>query len=359
MKPLGAAADDGGILRHATLGAAALAAALFSDGFQVQSTYLWALHAEIAINVAVLMGLVSRHRDRARILSPWISVAAWSVLIAASGGAGHSPFVAGLGFELLVAVKVRSRVGLRTLASVLGLELQEFLLVADPAPIAAAVQGALLVAVGLVLRAEVSRLEREHETLSRGVADQAVRLAKLERELDDTRRVASLGESAGRFMHGVKNALHGIRGLAKLLEANLEAGRGAVELSMLLSDLQQAIDGLHELSRQGLAPRREAQTAELSGDVRCSIEQVLRRLAPARECAATSVSKRCQATSRWIRRPCAISPRTSSSTPPRPWTVKVTCGSRAAVRTASGDCASRMPGGESPWELAPSSSTPE
>jgi signal transduction histidine kinase len=92
------------------------------------------------------------------------------------------------------------------------------------------------------------------------------RLGVLTRELEDERTVAALGENVARLAHGIKNAVHSLRGFVHLIEPQLEDEDRA---RSALRGLRSAIDDLESLARTTLSPEtsipsQDVETAEPS-----------------------------------------------------------------------------------------------
>jgi signal transduction histidine kinase len=83
------------------------------------------------------------------------------------------------------------------------------------------------------------------------------RLDALQRELEDERVISRVGENVARLAHGLKNAVHSLRGFVALLEPELGTGPGA---RAALRGLHAAIDDLEALARLTLADRGQRET---------------------------------------------------------------------------------------------------
>ena len=76
------------------------------------------------------------------------------------------------------------------------------------------------------------------------------RLDALQRQLEDERVVSRVGENVARLAHGLKNAVHSLRGFVALIEPEAERGGASREA---LAGLRAAIDDLERLARLTLA----------------------------------------------------------------------------------------------------------
>ncbi len=275
--------DRGTFARHLAVLAASLAAFLLREPLAVGRWVPWIFGAAGALNFLAFLTLTSGDgalRRAGRVASPLVGVVGWAGLIAATGGAGRSPFVAGLGLEILLAAAASPPRGILAVtgACVLGLWAQELLRGAGESLVAAIVESTFLIVAGGVLWAVVLRWTRERATLSRGLTEQEQRLATLQRELEDTRHVARLGEGAGRLAHGLKNAVHSLRGLTRLVQAHVAESCRAPAAAELLRDLQDAVDRLDELARASLGPCRSAGSMLAGERARRPLEEAIRRL---------------------------------------------------------------------------------
>ena len=89
-----------------------------------------------------------------------------------------------------------------------------------------AVEIVFVVAIG-ALSATMSRRRSEDETALRSQGRElGERLDSLQRELEDERVISRVGENVARLAHGLKNAVHSLRGFVSLIEGQLERGPG-------------------------------------------------------------------------------------------------------------------------------------
>lgn len=189
----------------------------------------------------------------ARIGAPLAGLAVWTALTHLGGGVGTSLFVVGFWFEILlsgVAASVRG-VLLVTLASAaclwglqrgLGLEGRVGKL---------ALHTSFLVLVGGVTAALRRSWEDRQQRFAFQLGEQQRRLERIEAKLADAQTLADLGAQAARMGHGLKNAVHSLRGFSTLIERS--AGPDGRE-SAALKGLKHAIDQLEHLALEALAP---------------------------------------------------------------------------------------------------------
>jgi signal transduction histidine kinase len=83
---------------------------------------------------------------------------------------------------------------------------------------------------------------------SRGHDQLQGRLAALERELEDVRAVGRVGENVARMAHGLKNAVHSLRGLSRLIAPEIRSAAATEALEALSSSIAR----LEELVRSTL-----------------------------------------------------------------------------------------------------------
>jgi signal transduction histidine kinase len=138
-----------------------------------------------------------------------------------------------------------------TSGSVAGLWLQQAWLGMFGEPRTIVLQSGFMVGMGLATFLVTRRwLQRQSSiVVEKDALDQ--RLGVLTRELEDERTVAALGENVARLAHGIKNAVHSLRGFVHLIEPQLEDEDRA---RSALRGLRSAIDDLESLARTTLSP---------------------------------------------------------------------------------------------------------
>lgn len=212
----------------------------------------WAAFGIVTASAALNFGCSFLHRRprfamSAEVASSVIGVGCWTALAAVTGGVS-SPFIAGLWLEIVLAAMLFALGGivsvtLWSIAALWGLQLARGLEGAVPTLL---LQSAFLLAMGSIayaaarsaLRTEVD-LVRERDALDQ-------RLRSLAGELEQERNVGRLGENVARLAHGLKNAVHSLRGFAALIEPTL-GERG--DARSALAGLRVAIDDLESLAR--------------------------------------------------------------------------------------------------------------
>lgn len=243
------------LIRHAGVCVAALIAYLLRGELGVSSAVLWVLGLAAVLNLLTYLG--SRHGRLAsilRVLSPFFGIAGWTALVYLTQGV-RSPFIAGFGLEIVLsamslAVKWPMLVTLGAIAAVwaqqalLGLRVAEISLLA--------LQTSFLLAMGAVTLLVTRLWIRAQRALSLRNAQFRERLRALEQELEEVRTVGKVGENVAWVAHGIKNAVHNLRGLVQLIEPDTRrsAGSGALEA------LAASIDGLEDLARWTLGGKR-------------------------------------------------------------------------------------------------------
>lgn len=263
------------MIRHVAICAAAVAAYVLRSELEIGYTAL-----SIVALGAVLNFLAYAFRGRPELAractfaSPIIGIGSWTALIAVTKGVA-SPFVAGLWLEVVLSAMTLRREGvvLVTLGAVAALWVQQLWLGIESAGTALLLETGFLVGMGGATFLVTRRWIRTQTNLSRRYAELAERLAQLEIELDDERALGELGEGVGRLAHGLKNAVHGVRGFAGLIEPRLS---GTDSDQAALAGLRGAIDNLEELARLTLDPRGGAETS-VEGARACSPAASLER----------------------------------------------------------------------------------
>ena len=242
------------LARPLVLSAGAVAAALVNPSLQTGSLLFWILGIFGGTNLAVFAFWwlrdgrgSSRH---AVLASPVINLVGWGALATFTGGL-ESPFVAAIFFEIALAVvSLEPRGVLWVTAN------GAVLLVLVEALYRFAHVWLLILEVLFVLAigglgAGMSGRRRAGELAFRAQGQElGSRLDSLQRELEDERVISRVGENVARLAHGLKNAVHSLRGFVALIEPRLERGAGT---NAALAGLRAAIDDLEKLARMTLA----------------------------------------------------------------------------------------------------------
>lgn len=206
-----------------------------------------------------LLWVASDQRFVARfapIVSPAISLIGWGVLALFTQGL-KSPVLAAFFFEVGLAAISAGPLGVAAvtaLGALVLLFIQALFGLAEGWPLWLLEAGFLAVMGGLGFA--VARRRLASETALRVQSDElGKRLESLKRELEDERVVARVGENVARLAHGLKNAVHSLRGFVGLIEVEGSSSREA------LAGLRAAIDDLERLARLTLADGGASGTA--------------------------------------------------------------------------------------------------
>ncbi len=188
------------------------------------------------------------------LVSPILGLIGWGMLAVLTGGV-RSPFVAAIFFEIALAVFSMGPLGvwwvtghgvvIMLLGEALGGFPQGWHLLALEMVFVTAIGG---------LGAAMARRRRAGEVAVSQGEVLGQRLELLQKELEDERVVSRVGENVARLAHGLKNAVHSLRGFVALIEPQLDRESGA---SAALAGLRAAIDDLEKLARMTLADHAE------------------------------------------------------------------------------------------------------
>lgn len=259
-------------VRHAAI----FASALVAYYQQLRSGIGWTAFAVVTTSAAANFAFSFVHRrpgleQVAEFATPVVGVGCWTALAIATGGIA-SPFVAGLWLEIILAAGVLAPIGIVsvTLGSVAGLWLLAGLGAApgsQPPLLVLALHTGFLVGMGGLAYAVAGRVLRTEADLVRERDSMDARLQVLAGQLEQEREVGRLGENVAKLAHGLKNAVHSLRGFAALIEPTVGDRQGA---RAALAGLRVAIDDLEALARLTLAQPASARAA------RCDAVQVAR-----------------------------------------------------------------------------------
>ncbi len=183
--------------------------------------------------------------------SPMIGVGGWSALVAATQGIA-SPFIPGLWLEIVLSamgLRLRS-VTVVTVAAIAGLWLSQLWIGVDGVLRNLVVQSGFMMGMGLATLLVTRRWIQRQTSMLQESEQLGRKVHGLTRELEDERTVAALGEKVARLAHGIKNAVHSLRGFSSLVEARVV---GQPEARAALEGLRSAIDDLESLARTTLA----------------------------------------------------------------------------------------------------------
>lgn len=187
----------------------------------------------------------------APIASPVISLLGWGTLATFTLGL-KSPILAAFFFEVALAAVSMGPAGVAAVTSV---AIGVLVLVQSLFGLAAGWQLLLLetgflVVMGSLGFAMAQRRVAAEAALRVQSDELGQRLEFLQRQLEDERVVSRVGENVARLAHGLKNAVHSLRGFVALIEP--EARRGGASREAL-NGLLAAIDDLERLARLTLA----------------------------------------------------------------------------------------------------------
>ena len=215
----------------------------------------WAAFGVVTASAALNFACSFLHRRLqwagiAEVASSVIGVGCWITLAAVTGGV-PSPFIAGLWLEIVLAAMLFAPAGIVsvTLWSVAALWGLQALRGLEGARNTLLLQTAFLLGMGGLSFAIARSALRTEEGLVRERDDLDVRMRALAEELEQEREVGRLGGGVARLAHGLKNAVHSLRGFAALIEPTL-GDRGDARAA--LAGLRVAIDDLEALARMTL-----------------------------------------------------------------------------------------------------------
>ncbi len=242
------------VLRHGAFVLACVTAFVLRRELRVGNIFLFILGAAACLNLTLF--LLSR-RPR---LGSWclrgsalLGAAAWLSLVRVTGGSS-SPFLVGLSLEVVFSVLTLPPAGILLLAgaSAAALVGMELFLDAQGNPWLVGVQSAVLGGMGVVAACAAWHWGRERDDMAGRHAALRQRLEALEIEIEEARTVGRVGEHVARLAHGLKNAVHSLRGFTALIEPRIT---GAIEYRQsVLEGLRAAIDRLEALAHDTLAP---------------------------------------------------------------------------------------------------------
>ena len=247
------------IIRHLSLCASTLLAYALREELRVGNSVLWILAVVALVNFQAalfwdrpVIGVI------VRLLSPTFGLAGWIALMLLTGGV-TSPFTAGLWLEITLSAMTGASAALAlvTAGSVLGLWLQQIPLGLTGVVHTLTVQTAFLLVTSGLAGYLARRSRKAQDDLSLRHAELRLRLEQLENEMEEARTLGKVGENVARLAHGLKNAVHSLRGLLRLIEssfADSTRDRG------ILHGLNAAVDRMEEVARVALGSRPEPST---------------------------------------------------------------------------------------------------
>jgi len=256
------------LARHFALSVGAIAAYVLRSELQIGYTALSIVALSAALNfTAYVFGTRESLARLCFVASPIIGIGGWAALLAVTGGIG-SPFIAGLWLEIVLSAMAMEAEGIvvvtgGTIAALwgqqfwVGFRSQEELT-------SVILQSGFLGGMGMATYLVTRRWIRAQDNLSEKHAELTGRLGSLAQQLEDERVLSQMGEQVARLAHGLKNAVHSLRGFVSLIEPRLDAE----DSKAALSGLRTAIDDLETLARYTLDTARgqAAKSEEGSGD---------------------------------------------------------------------------------------------
>ncbi len=174
----------------------------------------------------------------------------WTIFSLVTNGI-YGPLVVGYLLEISIAAVSMGVRGVTavTIGSALALVGMAWTAGAEAIGIAS-LQLALVGAAGALGVAMVRRRQTSETALRTQGEELGERLESLQRELEDERVISRVGENVARLAHGLKNAVHSLRGFVTLIEPELDPGASG---RAALAGLHAAIDDLEKLARLTLA----------------------------------------------------------------------------------------------------------
>ena len=199
--------------------------------------------------------------------APLVGVLLWGGLNLLAGG--NSLFLVGFWFEILLSSVSHSVFGITcvTLASA-GVLVAQHLMPRIEVGLGQTVLQ--LTSLGLVGGGAAwvrSRWIQRQERFSTTLDEQQQRLEAIEEKLADAQTLADLGAQTARIGHGLKNAVHSLRGFSTLIERGLEREGGQAAGNAALEGLKSSIDQLERLALDTLQPEAPASQDSVAAPV--------------------------------------------------------------------------------------------
>lgn len=257
------------LTRFLAICAGAVTAYVLRSELQIGYAALSIVAASALLNFGVYGLSPQRFSRLRRRISPFVGVGCWAALMSVTGGIG-SPFIAGLSMEIVlaaIAVSPRGIVAIATGATG-ALVAQQALVGYSGVGFALVLHGTFLLAIGLATAWITSRWSRTRDQFVSESEVLGTRLDSLERELADERTLSQMGERVARLAHGLKNAIHSLRGFASLIEPKIPGESGAGQEA--LDGLRAAIDDLEALARLTLDADAETFAGAFGGSSEAS-----------------------------------------------------------------------------------------
>ncbi len=251
---------------------------------------VWTLGVAACLNLASYLAARGGHERPMRLahaLAPVWGIATWAVLSHETGGVASSLFVVGLWFEILLSGLSYRTLGIAATAvlALVGLWAQEWPLGWRDSVQSLSLWSAWLVFVGVATAWARRYWQSRQASLADRLTEQQFHLESIEEKLRDAHNLASLGNQTARLGHGLKNAVHNLRGFTALIERK-EGERTPAEQAAL-SGLRGAIDQLESLAHDSLRPAEDGSGGDEESNLRSVIEdaaQEIRRCYPEVRC---------------------------------------------------------------------------
>jgi signal transduction histidine kinase len=248
---------------------------------QIGNTALWIVGIGSLLNAAAFAFRTRPNLAKVcELASPVIGVGSWGALVGVTGGVA-SPFMAGLWLEIALSAMAMRPPGILYVSagSIAALWIQQIWVGIAGAGTALVLQTGFMIGMGCAIYLVTRRWTGAQRALASKHDDLAFRLDSLETELASERALGRLGdgENVGRLAHGLKNAVHSLRGFTSLIERKvLDPGE-----HQALAGLRAAIDDLETLARLTLDEGREADPQEADGltrDAMATVERAIRAM---------------------------------------------------------------------------------
>ncbi|MAG32779.1 MAG: hypothetical protein CL908_18010 [Deltaproteobacteria bacterium] len=245
------------LVRPLALGVGGVAAVWFSSALRDGPLVAWVVAIFGGLGLVLWLVRDARFVRRPVLLaSPVVSLLGWGALALFTQGL-ESPFLAAFFVEIALAAVSMGPMGvlwvsgnaiavLFAIYALFGFDVGGQLMILET--------GFLVVIGGLASAVAARRVASERALRTQG-DELGQRLEALQRELEDERVISRVGENVARLAHGLKNAVHSLRGFVGLIEPQLEGGAGS---NAALLGLRTAIDELEKLARLALAEKDSA-----------------------------------------------------------------------------------------------------
>lgn len=237
--------------RPLVLTAAGIGAGLVNPGFRPGPVDEIVIASLVVPALLAAWAAQSRALTRAAtVVSVALGLLGWTIFSLVTGGV-IGPLVVGFLLEILIAAVSMGGRGVIavTVGSALALVGMGWTKGAEAIGIVS-LELVLVAAAGALGVVMVERRQTSETALRTQGEELGQRLESLQRELEDERVISRVGENVARLAHGLKNAVHSLRGFVTLIEPELDRGASG---RAALAGLHAAIDDLEKLARLTLA----------------------------------------------------------------------------------------------------------